>query len=313
MAESLNKLFTGGNYQLPSQGGLIGIARVTKVIYGPQLPDGTTDLDYEGITSIGAIKYVLLNSAQTGTKTGNTNKIARPAFAFVHHYPTEGEFVYLIQGPSLELNSEANAPDYYYLPPFGLWRATNHNALPNLAEYASIINRQVINYDSSQEGLTNKPNGADEMTYPLGNNFVELQNVKSVQPFVGDVIFEGRYGQSIRFGSSNLANTGQNAWASSSREGDPIIIIRNGQGVQANNVGYEVTVENIDVDQSSIYLTAGQFIFSSDIPGSYPLTSWNVVNTEKQQNAVVAGTTLPVISSDSMSPKEQDRINLTLS
>ena len=280
------------------------------MIYGQYLPDGTLDPDYENITSIGAIKYVILNSMQTNTAIQTGNKLARPAFSVIHHYPVENEYVYLITGPGLGLNEQAGQLDYYYLPPFGLWRAPNHNAFPSLADYSIYMNATKANNQQTQDGILNKSN-QQSPAFPLGNGFVEMENIKSIRPFVGDTILEGRYGQSIRFGSSNKADIGQNAWATSPNDGDPIIIIKNGQGKQSNNIGYEVTVENLDTDQSSIYLTAGQDISSVNIPGTYPLTSWNIIVDDAPIPTVVAQTTLPVITTDTLSPQQQD--NATLS
>jgi hypothetical protein len=47
---------------------------------------------------------------------------------------------------------------------------------------------------------------------------------------MGDSLMEGRYGQSIRFGSTakSLSHY-RNNWSESGHNGDPISIIRNGQ------------------------------------------------------------------------------------
>lgn len=59
-----------------------------------------------------------------------------------------------------------------------------------------------------------------------------------------------------------------------SENGDPIIIIKNGQRIEEiNDKGWEHTVENIDLDDSSIYLTSNQqitdFTPASDNEDSY--------------------------------------------
>jgi hypothetical protein len=45
------------------------------------------------------------------------------------------------------------------------------------------------------------------------------------------MIFEGRFGNSIRFGSSNPR--GKNNWSENSSEGEPITIISNGPNPKA--------------------------------------------------------------------------------
>lgn len=285
------------------------IARVTRVIYGPFLPDGVTrDPDYTDITSIGCIKYVIYNSPQYYESQGAANKIAKPAYSFIHQYPSENEYVYIIPGPSVDQNETAGPPDFYYLPPFNLWRAPNHNAFPNLVELATTANFQATNYNDAEEGLTGGPN-TTEQTTPLGEGFQELSFIHSMKPFPGDILFEGRWGQSIRFGSSNATNAGSNPWATSNADGDPIMIIRNGQGNRPN-IGYELTVENLDIDDSSIYLTAGQEMQFRSIPGTFPLTSWNVAIQTAENAITIVETTIPPLSNTTLSAEEQDNNTL---
>jgi hypothetical protein len=99
----------------------------------------------------------------------------------------------------------------------------------------------------------------------LGNTFIERSNIHPLLPFEGDIIYEGRWGNSIRFGSTNkrkiagiIPNTPNN-WSSTGSSGDPIVIIRNGQGIQTEE-GWIPTVEDINNDESSIYFTSTQKI-----------------------------------------------------
>jgi hypothetical protein len=81
-------------------------------------------------------------------------------------------------------------------------------------------------------------------------------------PFEGDVIQEGRWGNSIRFGSTITnppSSTIINNWSETGKNGDPIVIIRNGQGSQTDE-GWLPITENVDNDDSSIYLTSTQKI-----------------------------------------------------
>ena len=64
--------------------------------------------------------------------------------------------------------------------------------------------------------------------------------------------------------TSLAANKDQNFWYKVP-EGNPITILRNGQGRQVNQEGWIPTVEDINRDASSIYLTHGQIIVIDDI------------------------------------------------
>jgi hypothetical protein len=83
-------------------------------------------------------------------------------------------------------------------------------------------------------------------------------------PFMGDVLLEGRHGQSVRFGSTARppANSKpiliNNDWSTVGNNGDPITIIRNGQPSGSTDEGWIPITEDLNVDLSSIYLTSYQ-------------------------------------------------------
>lgn len=311
MAQSFNNLFSGDNQKIGSDSSPYLIGRVTKVIYGPYLQDGKTpDPDYKSVADIGKIRYVIANSAQQGSNVSKGNALARPAHSNILQLPTQDEYVYLIPGPSPKLNNQIGSTELYYLHPFSMWGSTHHNAFPDLTEYSARMNASVAGYQQSEQGTVNKPN-QDSIAYNLGNNYIEKSNVKDLVPFVGDLLLQGRYDNSIRFGSSLKANRGSNAWADSTNDGDPIIIIRNGQGYQSNTDGFIPTVEDINTDQSTIYLTAGQRIDIKAIPSQYPLSSWTVVaDTNLATNIIVEMTPAPT-ANDTMSPQSQDQNSLS--
>jgi hypothetical protein len=91
----------------------------------------------------------------------------------------------------------------------------------------------------------------------LGNTFKERSDIHPLLPFEGDVIYEGRWGNSIRIGST-VQNTPNN-WSNIGANGDPILILRNGQGTQTQE-GWIPTTEDINNDDSSIYLSSTQQI-----------------------------------------------------
>jgi hypothetical protein len=117
-----------------------------------------------------------------------------------------------------------------------------------------------------------------------GGKFVERTDIHPILPFTGDNIFEGRFGNSIRLGSTVKSNSlYQNNWSTTGQEGDPITIIRNGQPPSSPDEGWLPTVENINNDLSSIYLTTTQRIpinvssknysgISADQIPSYPIS-----------------------------------------
>jgi hypothetical protein len=72
---------------------------------------------------------------------------------------------------------------------------------------------------------------------------------------------EGRYGQSIRFGSTAKSKSEiSNNWSSAGNNGDPITILRNGQPTQVSDRGWIPITENLSQDLASVYLTSYQKI-----------------------------------------------------
>jgi len=91
---------------------------------------------------------------------------------------------------------------------------------------------------------------------------------------MGDSLLEGRYGQSLRFGSTAKSkSTINNNYSNSGNNGDPITILRNGQPKKVSPEGWIPITENIRQDLSSIYLTSYQqlktFKVASELYQSY--------------------------------------------
>jgi hypothetical protein len=75
------------------------------------------------------------------------------------------------------------------------------------------------------------------------------------------MIYEGRWGNSLRLGSTAKSkSTYKNNWSSNGENGDPITIIRNGQPKNSSTEGWLPITEDISKDLSSIYLTSTQKI-----------------------------------------------------
>ena len=176
--------------------------------------------------------------------------------------PVIGEQVYVLVGNSDEASGASNSTKNYYLSTVGIQNNVNHNALPKLtkAEGSSVPNfSQVSNGIPIQGSTDNK--------IDFGIGFVEDSSISQLQPFLGDVIHEGRFGQSMRFGYTPQ-NTKQSdnkikgvvnepSWKSTDPK-SPITIIRNGAG---ESRGYnKFVIEDINKDDSSIWLGSKQTI-----------------------------------------------------
>ena len=93
--------------------------------------------------------------------------------------------------------------------------------------------------------------GEQEEADILGNDFQEIPSVSKLRPEEGDIIYEGRTGQSIRFGSN--IDTGL----------APNVLIRCGPNPTAEKsveTKYGLISEDIDLDLSSIWMVADQVV-----------------------------------------------------
>jgi hypothetical protein len=236
-------------------------ARVIDVILDETHPDFISLGEWNGI---GIIKYELINFPE-GEQI--INKIAKPLLANIKTFPLKNEIVFLIRLPDTDsLNNLTDNEIYYYLTLISMWNHPHHNAFPNPLNSNNISESQRKDYKSIEEGnIRRVTDNSTEINLNSTNNsggkFVEKINIHPILPFTGDNIFEGRFGNSIRLGSTIKSNSiYQNNWSTIGNEGDPIIIIKNGQPPNSSDEGWLPTVENINNDLSSIYFTSTQRI-----------------------------------------------------
>jgi hypothetical protein len=184
---------------------------------------------------------------------GATNAVAYPLNPYIKSIPLIGEQVYLITAIGPESKPLSGGYQYYYISPTFLQRGLNNNPLPKAIENVVTQTNITSDYSSPNPQRTNTTNRRKD----FGKGFVEIKGLSQLQPYIGDVIFEGRFGQSIRFGYTPKGPETRNkpTWTST-QPGSPITIIRNGA---AENKGYDkFTVEDINEDSSCIWLTDGQ-------------------------------------------------------
>lgn len=258
---------------LSSLSNFIITARVTDIILNENHPNFKTVGEYNGI---GAIYYEKVN--ESGTTTSETN-FALPYNPQLKTYPLINEYVLLINIPNNQTGGLTSATSYFYLDPVNIWNHPHHDAYPNPVpnNNGKILPTQTDDYTSlgAVSGSVRRV-GDDNEYFPDSelnskNNlsqftFEEKADIHPLMPFMGDVLLEGRHGQSIRFGSTaKPPSTSKpilinNNWSITGSNGDPITIIRNGQNPNFGNEGWVPVTEDVSKDLSSIYLTSYQKI-----------------------------------------------------
>jgi len=170
------------------------LARVTHVVQGPNYT-GTNvpDQYYKNPSDLGTITFQLITGVQDRTLNSGGNNIARPMFSAVKQYPIEGELVLLFPGPSRDMNVDRGRRDLFYTMPYNLWGFANHNAFPDLGDYGVYVGAVKRTYqDSSTTNQAVNTSATGSLTMPLGPNFPEKKNIKTLRQFTGDITVEGR-------------------------------------------------------------------------------------------------------------------------
>lgn len=220
------------------------VTPVTPIISPRRVRDIVLDSSHPEFRNYGewaSIGMVFIEDVTQPLSNNTPQTIAYPLFPNLKFYPLKNEIIFTLVLPSTNLETNRTDTTLYYFPPINIWNSQHHNAIPG---FSNLSPAQQKDYQQTQAGSVRKvTDGSTEID--LGNTFQEQFNINPLIPFEGDYILEGRFGNSIRMGST---------------EGkDPITKIRNGQGEQTNE-GWVSIEEDINQDKASIYLTSNQQI-----------------------------------------------------
>ena len=165
-------------------GSVLTAVRVLDIILDINHPLAEENGNYD---AIGKIFYHNLddNNPNRNPKDAST---AVPLFSHLKYYPLINEIV-------LTITTNDNNPydgkqtTTYYLPQINMFNSSHHNAVPFFQKQStnSTLNS---NYKENEAGLSNNEN-LEEIN--LGRYFKEQTNIKSLIPYEGDLILEGRW------------------------------------------------------------------------------------------------------------------------
>jgi hypothetical protein len=154
----------------------------------------------------------------------------KPADINFKKIPLVGEQVLIFQGYREDSNiDQLNTQQWYYLTTLSVLSNININAITGLSRSGKV--------DS-------KP----------GTSFIE-KDVSTLQAYEGDLLVEGRFGNSIRFGSSfDISKAKVDVKPNYlGANGAPIIILSN-----RSHTTTDLVTENIETDIASLYITSTQ-------------------------------------------------------
>ena len=233
--------------------------------------------------SIGMVSYSELNQPTPNRSKIQHLPVAKPINYNITQIPTINELIYITNAPSSTYVTNASI-DAYYLPPIGIHNTPNHNVLPlsfTLNPDANTLSKEEIEAGSSYNNIGGK------YYINFGEKFKEIDKIRRLSIKEGDISVEGRYGNSIKFGSnSEFIN--------------PNIIIRNGQS-ESNEEDFLTPIkEDINNDNSSIYMYEGDILeinVASLNDASYLTDIYEVLEEEE-----------PTISNEDMPSNIEDDI-----
>jgi len=203
----------GGSKSSPSN----TYGRVVKTIIA------TTDSDCKDSSMLNGVFFrVMKNESDESLNTaiGDSVKFAKQGSSTFRVVPMEGEIVEITSQPA------PNSPTgkvLYWTKVVNVWNHPHHNASP----------------DTKQQDWQDRLIGGQK----------EQSTINPLQVNPGDLLIEGRLGQSIRFGGNKGSNLNL---IDASNDGKPIILISNGQ-IETKE-GDSAIYEDINKDLNSIHL-----------------------------------------------------------
>ena len=299
----------------PKAGVTVGSSNIFAARVRHPILDNTTEPDvfikYGDWSSIGCIFFDRINepNPNPGFETDN---FARPLFPSVSAVPLKNEIVYIMTMPNSVIQSNVNEVAYYYFQSVNIWSSTHHNAIPNpINNEDTIPESQTQDYEQTSTGNVRRvtDNGTE---IELGDTFEEKLDVRNMLPYEGDYIYQGRWGNTIRLGSTVTDAAIPNTWSGTGEDGDPIMILKNGQHDESTDP-WVPQVEDINTDLSSIYLTSTQTLPINVASKSYNSYFAPPVATEafdSEQVVINSGRILFNAKSDNILLSSFDTINL---
>jgi len=162
-------------------------------------------------------------------------RIFAPMDSNIKEYPRPGEYVIIANyfGES------------YYTTKLNMFNSVNLNANPGISRLIDPI--AIENYRIKE--------------------FIGNIKIREIMAREGDITFNGRFGQSIRFGSNitELNDADGNLIPDTGEPQSPNIKIRAGQGM-VSRVANAPILENINLDGSSLYLTTNEVVGLNQYP-----------------------------------------------
>jgi hypothetical protein len=228
------------------------------------VPAEVIDVDFSGQNKSKLYTIVCKLIGAFGSQAASNLVQARAIDANIKNIPITGEIVLLLRSPTANNSYFGTSQEYYYTNPISIRSSVHHNGLPGATEVSTRISaKDEKKRTNAQDGINTSTNKRLAVKSKIDSAFPERLDVYPIQPYSGDIILEGRWGQSIRFGSTvdeRRTYPVKPLWQKGLGEtGNPILIISNGTNPKKKKFN-EFISENPDEDDASIWMTSGQSV-----------------------------------------------------
>ena len=259
-------------------------------------PAEVLEVLYSGTTpsAVGMIKVGLLDSGISADNPESDQSItAIPLNRNIRRIPIVGEVVLLLKAPGPYVSGLRASYEYYYIDIVSLQSSVHHNGIPTATKVSTAsqgLTGNASSYSTATAGIT-----AQNEEPKLDKNFAENENVKPLQPYVGDILIEGRYGNTIRLSSTQKSGKfAKDPNWSKGQAGDPILTIRNTRQVSSTGQINDYVTEDFTKDDNIISMASGQEIVFEQASktlganNSVKIDSWKKDNWGKSPQMLIS-------------------------
>lgn len=219
-------------------------ARVVDIILDRNHPK------YQSDANLGMVRYRDITTDELNTYNDKAiERWAIPMTRYIKQYPLIGETIMISSGPSPWSFLMPNFDFKYYTSPVSFFGTNHYNPLP---------------IQVPAEG-----NQSASLEFPKPGAYFSPKEHAGLLPYEGDVIFEGRFGNSIRMSSTQLGSDNK-TWSSQGSDNDSIVIIN------ASTPRSQSFVESPNRD-SSVWICKNQkipLVIAPILDKKLLLTSW---------------------------------------
>lgn len=242
--------FKGWASNLPSTPTLRGSSTAQQLIVGQVL-----SVDYKG-SDAGKIRVRLIGHSKE-LLDDNVKTEAHPVSNNMVKYPLPGELVIMVQGIRNQVASSVFVQCYYYITTLASNSSITWNGDPYMGQTISVNLVDQIFTPEYEHRFESKIKNLASYVQEVNETTRAIKERPKKSPSEGDIIIQGRFGASIRLGSTTT--NGTNEWSDiGGVAGDPITILSTERDVVVGR--QNKSTESVNTNDCTVYLCSSQTV-----------------------------------------------------